>query len=501
MNPALLLHVAQALGLGLGVAGLLWLLRGFKPVRRVEASLLLTAIIGGIYLIVNDSGWPAELILKQFLVAAMVMLAGNAGVQLFDVFLWDYILGQRRHVAVPRLIVDVFNFVALALVALGVLNRVFGVELSAFLVTSTVLSAVIGLALQDMLSSIIAGLALQLERPLGVGDWVRLGQQEGVVTQMNWRSVTLRTRDNQHYFLPNATVAKQEIINFSRPSPLQRLRVTVGLAYRHPPGQVKEVLIRTALDITGVQTTPAPQVFVISYGDFAIQYELLFWIVNYLQAETIRDAVMTRLWYELRRAQLTIPFPIRDVNVRTVPEDYEARAEEQQRHEMLAVLRHVPLFAPLNDAQIEQLVRGAVLQRYTAGEALVRQGDEGDSLFVIKSGQVRVDLNMENGPAITVAHRGPDEFFGEASLLTGEPRSASVIATTETEVVEVDKPDLAAIIAQDASVLEALTTALETRMREASDDRATATGPLKDKGVSQHAALLGRIRRFFGIKA
>jgi CRP-like cAMP-binding protein len=317
---------------------------------------------------------------------------------------------------------------------------------------------------------------------------------------MNWRSVTLRTRDNQHYFLPNATIAKQEIVNFTRPSPLQRLRMTVGLAYRHPPSRVKEALARAATGLEGVNAAPAPEVVVTDYGDFAIQYEMRFWIADYARLEQIQDAVLTRVWYELRRADLVIPFPIRDVNVHTVPEDYEARAAERERRELFAVLRPLPLFAPLSDAQIEQLVRGAALQRYTAGEVLVRQGADGDSLFVVKSGQVHVD-RAESGQVMTVATIGPDEFFGEMSLLTGEPRTASVIAQVETEVVEVDKPDLAAVIAADANVLESLTLALEARMRHSAEHLAAATDLLKDKSAPQHAALLGRIRRFFSIKA
>jgi len=501
MNQDLLLHLAEAVGLGLGVALLLWLLRGFAPLRRVQTSLLLTAVTAGLYLVVKGAGLPAEATLIQVIVAAGVMLAANAAIQLFDVFLWDYVLGRRRHVAVPRLIVDLFNFVALTIIALTVLNRVFRVDLSAFLVTSTVVSAVIGLSLQDMLGNIIAGLALQIERPFAVGDWVHVGGQEGQVVQMNWRTLTLRTRDNHNIFLPNANAARQDIVNYSRPSPLQRLHTQVGVAYRHPPGLVKEVLAHAATGVEGVSAEPAPEVIVTGYGDFAIQYDLRFYITDYARVEQIRDAVLTRAWYELRRAEMTIPFPIRDVTVRTLPEDYEARAQEQLRREVFAVLRPLPLFSPLSDAQIEQLVRGAALQQYTTGEALVQQGEAGDSLFVVRSGKVRVDLRSENGQITTVAELGSGEFFGEMSLLTGEPRTASVVAETETEVVEVDKPDLAAVIESDASILEALTLALETRMRAGAERIATSTGSLKERPLPQHAALVARIRRFFGVKS
>ncbi len=496
----MLVNIAQAIGLGLGVALILWLLRGFSPVRRLRASVLLAALIAGLYLVVRGSGIPGEATALKVIIAAGVMLAANAVLQLLDLLLWDYLVSQRRHIVVPRLLVDLFNFVALTAVALAVLNRVFGVDLSALLVTSTVVSAVIGLSLQDLLGNVFAGLALQLERPFTVGDWVHVSGQEGQVVQMNWRTLTLRTRDNHNVFLPNASAAKQDIVNYSRPTPLQMLHADVGLAYRHAPGLAREVLARAAAGAEGVRADPPPEVLVKKYGEYAIHYDVRYWITDYTRLPQIQDAVLTRIWYELRRAGLTIPFPTRDLTVRTLPEDHEARAQEQLRREVFAALRPLSVFAPLTDAQIEQLGRGAALQRYTAGEALVRQGDAGDSLFVIKAGRVRVDVRGEGGQVTTVATLGPDEFFGEMSLLTGEPRSASVVAQSEVEVVLVDKPDLAAVITTDTRIPEALSVALEARMRRAADQVAAGLAAPADKRPPQQAALLGRIRRFFGIK-
>ncbi len=500
-DQTLLLHVAQAAGLGLGVALILWLLRDYAPVRRVRASVLLAALMAGSYLIFAGSGIAAEETVVQIILAAGVMLGANAILQLLDLLVWDYVLGQRRHVAVPRLLVDLFNFVALIAVALVVLNRVFGVkDLSALLVTSTVVSAVIGLSLQDLLGNVIAGVALQLEQPFAVGDWVHVSGQEGQIMQMSWRTITLRTRDNHNVFLPNANAARQDIINYSRPTPLQMMHTEVGLAYRHPPGVAKEALARALAGAEGVRADPPAEALVKAYGDHAVLYDVRYWIADYARVPQIQDAVLSRIWYELRRAGLTIPFPVRDVTVRTLPEDHEARAQEQLRREVFAELRPLPMFAPLTDAQIEQLVRGAALQRYAAGEMLVRQGNAGDSLFVIKSGKVRVDVKNDFGQVTTVAALGPDEFFGEMSLLTGEPRSASVIAQTETEVIVVDKTDIAAVLTTDTGILEAISLALEARMRNRAEQVASGTGPLADKPPQQRAALLKRIRGFFGIK-
>jgi CRP-like cAMP-binding protein len=113
---------------------------------------------------------------------------------------------------------------------------------------------------------------------------------------------------------------------------------------------------------------------------------------------------------------------------------------------------------------------------------------------------VRVDVRNEIGQVATVAALGPDDFFGEMSLLTGEPRSASVVAETEVEVVVVDKPDLAAVITADNRVPEALSVALEARMRSAAERAAAGPVAPADRSPLQRIALLDRIRQFFGIR-
>ncbi|HLF27537.1 MAG TPA: mechanosensitive ion channel family protein [Anaerolineae bacterium] len=499
LDSELPLHILEAVGLGLSVALILWLLGRYKPVRRVRVALVLATLMAGLYLIIYQSGLPGEPTLVKLISAIGILAAANAGLQLFDVLLWDYVIGQRRRLAVPRLLIDIFNFVILLLVALAVLNTVFEVDLTALLVTSTVLSAVIGLSLQDMLGNVIAGLALQLEQPFKVGDWVQIGGHEGWVVQMNWRTLTLRTRDQNDVILPNAHVAKNEFSNFSRPTALQRLHAQVSVAYSHPPGEVQDVLARAVAEVEGVCGEPEPEILVKAYADFAVVYDVRYWITNYARAQQIQGAVMARMWYALRRAGMKIPLPVREVTLRTLSDDHQTRAQEQLRHQTFAVLRQLPLLTPLNDAQIERLAHNAQLQRFTAGEALVRQGEPGSSLYVITAGEAQVEMIGNTDRPVTVGVLSPGEFFGEMSLLTGEPRSASVIARAETEVVVVDKVAFAEVIAADTPIVEALSLALESRMRKSAEQVASDAMPLPDRRPAQQAALLKRIRGFFGL--
>jgi CRP-like cAMP-binding protein len=325
--------------------------------------------------------------------------------------------------------------------------------------------------------------------------------QEGTVVQMNWRTLTLHTRDNHNLIVPNSHIAKQEIVNYSRPTPLQKIHVAIGVAYRHSPGLVKETITGAVAAIDSVARTPPPEVLIKSFGESALIYDVRFWITDYEHLPQISDAVLARIWYSLKRAGLEIPYPATDVYLHSLSEDHEARAQERLRREVFAELRSLAVFKPLNEAQVEQLAQSARLQRFGPGEVLVRQGDQGDSLYTIKSGRVRVEARAANGSTNVLASLSVGDFFGEMSLLTGEPRSASVIAEGETEVVVVAKSDFATVLQADMSIVEALSTALEERMRNAQS--ATATDPALNPipALSQRPALISRIRGFFGIKS
>ncbi len=498
MEPEVLKSILTAVVIGLGAGFVLRLLRQFVTGRKFGLWLILCAVVDGAYLVTAAAvGNTGTFGMKLFLAAA-VMFTANALLQLMNVLIWDYLLRQRRQVSIPRLVIDIVNFVLLAIVAVSILKSVFQVNLNALLVTSTVVSAVVGLSLQDVLGSVVAGLALQMEKPFGVGDWVETEGEEGVVTQMSWRTVSIRTRTHSTIIVPNSNVTKQLVRNFSRLSPFQ-LRLPVGIAYGHPPGLVKSVLLGAVRESGAALDDPPPEVLLKSFDDFSMGYEIRFWAVDYSRKMHMLDAVASKVWYALRRTGVEIPFPVRDVTVRMLPEDFEARQAEREVEAVFGELRRIHLFDGLSDSQMASLAAEAAMLRYAEGESLVRQGEQGDSMFLVKSGSLRVDLRTGAGRTTTVARLGPGDFFGEMSLLTGEPRTASVIADTETEVIRVRKADFAEIIVADPSTADLLSAALELRMRELQEKSSKASVVTEEFGARTRADILSRIRGFFGI--
>ena len=495
MNPDLLTAL-EAGALVFLVAAVLRFARASRLLAHVRFALAALGILAAFLVVEGRLSHPGKETVWKAALSALILLGVYVFMQVTDHVVWERVL-RPRHIAVPRLLFDVVNAVVLVGVGLAILKTLYDFNLTGLLVTSTVLSAILGLSLQDVLSSVMAGIALQIGSPVTPKDWIRVGDKEGEVVQMNWRTITLRSRDGHHVVLPNARVAREDILNFSRPGPATMLHATVGVAYAHPPGDVKAVLASAIAGAEGVAAVPPPEVLVSRFADSAVEYDLRFWTRDFASVPAVRDAALSRAWYALRRAGFAIPFPQREVALRQVQETRKEERAEKRRAECFEALRDVETFRPLSDDQVRDLARHARLERYTAGETLVRQGDGGGSLFVVVDGEVRV-RRSDGGVARELARLGPGSFFGEMSLLTGEPRSASVLALDEVEVVVVEKAAFSTLLRDDNHLARALSEALEARSRE----QARVAAPSAGTGVQQAVTdgLLDRIQRFFGLE-
>jgi small-conductance mechanosensitive channel/CRP-like cAMP-binding protein len=500
MNMQMVVHGIEAVVLGLCVGLILLFIRKHAPGSRLRLWVFLAGIAGAVYLILKTFGVPGDNTFSKITLAATIFLSSNIVLKMLNLLFWDYLLKKQVEVHIPRLVIDIINGIVLAIVALAILNGIFGVRLSGLLVTSTVLSAVIGLSLQDILGNLFAGLALQMERPYKLGEWISVGDKEGIVVQMNWRTLTIRTRDGDSVTIPNATVSKDIVTNHSRPDGKHMCRVQVGISYDSKPDRVKSIITAVLEKMDGVLDFPAPRVFLESFSDYSIIYDVRFWINEFHRRPELENVVRTRIWYTLKRAGMTIPFPIRDVTVREVSQQHEDFVRESLKREVVRGLRGVELFRPLSDQQIEDLAMSSSRHVYSSGEILVRQGDSGDSLFIITGGEVEISISDGSGRSTHLADLRAGDYFGEMSLLTGEPRTATVTARCETEVIMVEKSGMRDLLEHEGSILEPLSAMLDKRLQDLS-------GRMVDQKVKEEKSrqpdrkehLLGRIRDFFGI--
>lgn len=399
----------------------------------------------------------------------------------------------------PKLARDVLRMGLLVAVGLLAAKAVLQQPLGAILVSSTVLSAVAGLALQDVLKNVFAGMALDLEKPFVRGDWLMLdGVTPVQVIDLSWRSTRLRTKEGVDISEPNVNLANSRVTNYGTGARPVALGFRLGLPYEAPPIDVKRALRAAAESVPETLREPAVQVFVESFDDHSIGYYLRVWTRSVADMGRFQDAVNSRIWYQLKRRGLSIPFPIRTVHLHGAE---EMAAGERQRGQARAVrlFSEIELFGELDGAVIAELAAGAARRDFDDGEILVREDGEGDSLMVIESGAAVVTKSAgDGGGAIEVARLAAGDFFGERSLLTGEARSATVTADGGCVVLELAKDDLAEVLARDPLIAESLSRALAARETATSATLERYQDQLRGHAEGEdEGTILRRIRAFF----
>lgn len=392
---------------------------------------------------------------------------------------------KLRTPPLPTVLVEV---VLLVVIFFILINTLVGVRLTGLVISSAVLTAVVGFALQDILASLFYGIVFSIERPFKIGEWVSIADQTGRIFKINWRAVYLKTLDNRTVIVPNSMVSRQEIINYSYPDPLLRRSVRISAGYQLPPDFVRDSLLEAARDVDKVLKTPPPDVDLVEFGDHAIIYELRFWIDRYVDHLEAEDAVSTKVWYTFRRKGIEIPFPIRTVYMK------EATAAPDVDKE--AFIRKIQVLKVLSDEEIAVLAGRARLEHYAEGETVVHQGDEGNSLYIITAGEAEVLHFDDTGNAQLINELKPGSVFGEMSLLTGEKRSATVRAKTRLDVMVIDKKSFKEILLKNPVLAETLSNILVERQE---DLRAKKQRLTKEEELKTAKTLLDRIRYFFGL--
>lgn len=492
--------------LGLAVA---LLPAGERRRARQGAALLAMAIILGVarLALARDAAVDRPLLF----VGTFCLLAsmGRSTVLLF----LDVVIERRTARPTPRIFRDLSTGIIYLIVALVAL-RAIGVEPGSILTTSALLTAVIGLAMQDTLGNLVSGLALQMQRPFDVGDWIEVEgggtqQQAGRVTEVTWRATTVMTLDHVEVILPNANLAKAAIRNYSRPSPVSRRRVVVGVTYAAAPNDVHDALIEAVRDVLGVLPSPAAFARTRSFGDSSIEYELFFFIDDFAQAPRIEGAVRDRIYYALARRNLEIPFPTRTLVLTPPADDVASRSDAGERR--AATLANLDIVRPLPEAARRVLGQRATVRLYGPGEAIVRKGEPSKELFVLERGSVAIEVPRDgggrdgrdgregrdgrDGGVVELAQLGVGQYFGEMGLLTGEPRSATVRAKSLCEVVVVDHSAFHDVLASHPEVVERMGALLASR--QAQLDAASTVRGRSQAPEERSRRLISQIREFF----
>jgi small-conductance mechanosensitive channel/CRP-like cAMP-binding protein len=379
----------------------------------------------------------------------------------------------------PNIVQDTLVIALFALVATLILR-------DRMMATTAVGAVVIGLALQDTLGNLFAGLAIQIEKPFRVGDWVTIGGQDGLVSEITWRATKMRTKAGNFVVVPNSVLARDIITNYCEPTRSLRLQVEVGASYEVPPNVVKSVIGEALQSAPEILHDRAPEVLLAEFGNSSVVYRVRFWVNDFETDERSKDLVRSIIYYAFKRNNITIPYPIQ----------VEMTADEggvvPVRHAVAAdALASVPLFSPLSPEERNALLAVAKPVQYATGEAIVRQGQAGKSLFVVVRGEAAVTLAGTSGE---VARLRAGDVFGEMSLLTGEARTATVTAATDCDLVEIDAEGFRSVALANPPVLEHVTSVAAARREGLDRHRESHTA--SPSAVEIRQSLLARVRHF-----
>ncbi|HEY7791503.1 MAG TPA: mechanosensitive ion channel family protein [Vicinamibacterales bacterium] len=459
---------------------------------RFGASVHLLAITAGLLTGLSVSSWhsPAATTARQSLLAITVVLAAFPIVTLVNRLLWRRGRRDAGRTDAPRVLADATGIIIVVGAAIVALQFVYGVRVPGLLAGSGVVAIILGFALQALLGDLLAGIALHFERPFATGDWLLVEGMHGRVVELSWRSTRLVTIDDVLVDVPNSKLVTNTITNFANPTPRHAVMATIGLHYDVPPSRAQVVLRKAAADVEGVCRTPAPVVLLKSFGDSSIVYEVKVWIDDHAVFERVLSDLRARCWYGARRAGIEIPYPMI-----TVQQPKPDRSIDTARGVAAQALGQHQIFGFLAPEQLDSLLRDSSIVLFSATETIIQQGEAGASMFLLVRGRVQVRRAGARGHQAVVAELGPGDCFGEMSVLTGDPRSATVVAAGgEVEAIEIPKVAFARLIGASPDVLTRLSELLAARQLANAQPEEEAVASPADQTP---AGMLRRLRAFF----
>ncbi len=404
-------------------------------------------------------------------------------------------LNNKKEIAIPEIITFVFQFLLFSVPAFLVLSFVFSLELTSILAAGGIVFAAIALSLQSSLSDLIKGIFVNIERPFSINDWITVDDKTGYVENITWRSTRIRTFQNTEVIIPNEIVADSILTNWSKQD---KNKMSEGFhifnkIYFHPshdPENISKLLynaLKKVKPADGREQLDLQWVRFIGANEFGLEFVVAFDCTKRILKNSQQNTVMMEIHKTLRHAGVQMSSGKlyahleKDVGLEALDNHRDETHFEKRQTSSFnpyneaiknrVLLEKVPIFMSLNKKDLEEIADNAERVHYEKDDYIIRQNDKGDSLYVINDGVVSVYLDDENNEKIFLAKLGVGDFIGEGSLLTGEPRSANVIAETPCIAVKVSKEIIKDIFAQNPDVYDYVANILAERKIKLNDKK------------------------------
>ncbi|MDA0655919.1 MAG: mechanosensitive ion channel family protein [Proteobacteria bacterium] len=426
-------------------------------------------------------------------VALVIWAFVAVGINRFlQVFLWEGYYLRQAGSTVPKLLGDLIGLFVWIAAIFCALTFVYGFEISGLVTTS-------GFALRNMIADVFTGIALGIERPMREGDWIELVDDHliGQVTEINWRATRLVTKENIAIIVPNSFLATHPFLNYHKPEKHFRDKFEIMLGYDVTAHQAERIMMAAIREIPEIMAVPRNSaVRIKTFTERGISWEVRYWTPDFSSRSRLRYTVQRNILRNMHYAGVKVPrHSVEFTELDDRPDPDAALRDE------VTVLGNIELFHSLELNELTQLRQNMLRRLCVAGNPVVTQGDaEGASLFVVKEGFLDVFIKGEDGNDVQVGRLSPGMFFGEMSLLTGAPRSATVTPSVDAILFEIRHQSIEPLLKARPDLVRQFSEAVADRqMRNNQSLSAASDAEFQEEREALAGRILSGIVGFFGL--
>ena len=350
-------------------------------------------------------------------------------------------IGIRSNIKIPNIIPRFTGFIIYMLAFMGIIAFVFEQEISKLLATGGMFAMIIGLAVKMNIADIISGIAINIESPFRIGDWIKISDSEGVVTDITWRSTKIKTDGHCIISIPNSKATESLIHNYNYPSDMNWLHLTVYTSHDAHPDKISKILMDAVLSSKGVLTEPKPQINFKGVYDTEAQFCISFCIKNYSNKNIRIGTVWENIWLNMRYAN----FPI-------TAENYDKYLKPVT---LKNIVDDIDIFSMFSNEEKNELLLHISTNQFKKGDVIISIKDKNDSFYIIKEGVVSVMAYLENSQVIEVDRMGVGKYFGERALI-GYSRSADIVSTSDSIILIIKRPDIIHLVKDKSDFFDLL---------------------------------------------
>ncbi len=416
---------------------------------------------------------------------AATILVGFVLIRMSGILLFRVVLPAVR--IEPARIVEDLITTALTIAWGLVWLRQSGVALGSLVATSAVITGVIAFSMQETLGNLLGGLALQLDKSLRVGDWMKVEETSGQVKEIRWRYTAVETRNRETVVIPNGWLVKNKFTvlgSRADPAPLWRRWLWFEIDIASPPQSVCNVLVRSVAeaDIPNVAIDPGPSAVLMRVEGGIGRYALRYFLTDMRPDDVTDSIVRAHALAALTRHNLPVAIPREE---RLMVKDNEAHRAAEHARELdrrKAALGKVDLFAGLSDAERAELAEHLIYAPFVKGDTVTRQGAVAHWLYMIVGGEA--DIWIEGaGQRSHLATLDSGKVFGEMGLMTGAPRRATVTARTDLECYRLDKAGFEKVLRARPDIASGISDVLAVaRVGDAANANRPRPAPSRSRG-------------------